>query len=690
MKRYFSKRLYIEGLTRVRTPGIITAVLSFVLATSTPFFSLMSWLADQEDVSHNTLTVVGASQMVSPLILLLLASPIFVTASFRFLNKRHSSDFYHALPYSRVSIVLSFLFGILTWIAGISLISILGSMILYSFNPLYVVQTGECLLAWLAFMIGAMVLLGYMLLAVCLSGTKFSNSLLFILLIFVPRIAVSILVDCIKGLAPIISETAFPYSILSFSYFLPLSLLSDSILGGTYLYLNPWMLVYHGIVALALFALGAYFFQKRPSESAGNPSTGRKAQLFWRLFATLPVALLSVSTLLTEWKVERESPVAVLFAALLILLVALGVYYLYELLTAGKIKRKNKILRGFALIFAPMVVFGVLALVVSSVVMHRDIPREEIRSVVFLEEDSYYTKQWEHYQTERIAFEDEIILDEVADAYQKSLSMYQNGQKIDNLNDSVYTLKNVSITTKNGKTRTYSLIFSNQSFANINAQKETVKEYQDAYLSLPPKRTVAYLRLSGVTVEDLSLYEAFLTEYGALSKAEQFKIKNDSYEHCFTIQVVGSLGGVQYTSTYGIPYTMEQTFSAYCDALNSVKWYRDGEEKTSLDLASAVMDEYLDGDLTTTKAAVTVEYILGNTVKSFEVYRESLKPKEAEMMTALAREILREHTDASPDAYAVIVIDAELDGSYEHFNIAIPLSSDFVEFLQFYYAPSGN
>ena len=689
MKRYFSKRLYIEGLTRVRTPGIITAVLSFVMATSTPFFSLMSWLADQSDVSFSSLMVVGASDIVSPLLLLLLACPIFVTTSFRFLNKRHSSDFYHALPYSRVSIVLSFLLGILTWIVGISLVSTLGGMLLYGLNPMYVLQIGECLLAWLSYVIGAMVLLGYMLLAVSLSGTKFSNRLLFVLMICIPRISMSMLVECIKTLAPIICETAFPYSILSWTYFLPLSLLSNSLLGGTYLYLNPWMLVYHGIVALALFALGVYFFHKRPSEAAGNPSTGRKAQHFWRLFAILPIALLATSTLLIEWKAERENPVAVVMAALLILFVALVAYYLYELLTEGKIKRQNKAFRVFPFIFVPMVVFGAIALVVSSLAMHREIPGEQIRSVVFRADDSYYTKQWEHYQTEGFAFEDSVILDEVANAYQKTLALYNNGKDTDDLNTD-YTIENVSITTKNGKTRTYSLVFTYQSFKNIEAQKGKIEAYRDAYLSLPTKPTVTYLRLYGIATYDLSLYEIFLNEYEKLSKEEQYKIKSDDIENYFTIQVIGSWRGTDYVSTYGIPYAMEETFAAYCDALNSAKWYRDGEEKTSLDLARLVMNEYLAGEPTLSNASVTVEYILGETVKNFEVYGDTLKHNEAQMLTALAEEIVAEREDTSSANFAVINIDAELDGSYEHFTIALTLSPQFVAFLKSYYNLSGN
>ena len=80
MKNYISKRLYTEGLTRVRTPGIIAAVLTVLFSVSVPFTALMNQLANKADVNQ-TLTVVGAKELSSPLLILLLGTHLFFNFS---------------------------------------------------------------------------------------------------------------------------------------------------------------------------------------------------------------------------------------------------------------------------------------------------------------------------------------------------------------------------------------------------------------------------------------------------------------------------------------------------------------------------------------------------------------------------------------------------------------------------------
>ena len=243
MSKFFFKRLYTEGLARVRTPGIVAAVLTLVFSVITPLNQLLDELINKP-AAGIAVKVMNATDLMNPLLVLLFAIPFFALTSFGFLNKRHSSDFYHALPYTRVSIFLSFLSGILTWICGIAFASMSLRALFYALHPQIVVDFGSVMLGTFSYVVGAAVLLGYLVLALSLTGTRFSNVAVFFILFALPHYFMGIFLELLGSLVPMIDVSSHPYAWLSGEYSLVRIVFSNFISVNSR-FLNIWMILLH-------------------------------------------------------------------------------------------------------------------------------------------------------------------------------------------------------------------------------------------------------------------------------------------------------------------------------------------------------------------------------------------------------------------------------------------------------------
>ncbi len=684
MKNYISKRLYTEGLTRVRTPGIIAAVLTVLFSVSVPFTALMNQLANKADVNQ-TLTVVGAKELSSPLLILLLATPLFAIASFRFLNKRNTSDFYHALPYTRTSIFFSFLLGILTWISAIAVVSVTLRAIIYAITPRTVVQFGAGLLGALSHIIACMVLLGYILLALSLTGTRFSNVAVFLILYILPRHCLSLLWETLETVFPMLDITALPYTLFSDKYALVQVLLSGSIGMGTNanLFVNPFMLLYHFLLAIGLFALGALAFKKRPSESAGNPSTSRRAQHIWRLLAALPLALSAVSVVITGLYEEMEDAIVSVVAGAVLLFLSAAVYILYELFSTGKLRRVGGVILRFFYLLIPMALFALLVLGGKSILLNREIAPEDMESVTFAD-NLYFEPTWEHLKTGNMKVTDPTILSAVQKGYEENLAALSDGTYEEKYYDwkAEYTYLDVAITTKNGKTRTYHILFPEETVSLLQNRRMEIEEYRDAYLSMPGEKNVEYIMISGLYMQDASFYRAFLSQYENLSAEEKIALKTGMADNVVCeISVSGTEKGTRFYSCYYVSASMTELMKPLRQTLNQSEWRGESNAyATNMQAVQSVAQAILDGDIDDEYFYFDVITVAENEVKGVYYDSEDLE-KYAQTFTALCNAVLADDGNTDSPYYVILTVNFEIDGYYEHTVVSVSVTEEVASLL---------
>ena len=152
--RFFSTKLYIQGLKKVRAAGIATAIIIIVSNALIPLFSMISRIGVRYDGDLERTVEELEVTLVSPLCaFVILLAPLMIFSMFSFLNDRCKSDFYHSLPQRRECVFISFLSATLTWLLGAVIASHLVNALLWSLVPYCRVSIPTLLLSLAAFVI---------------------------------------------------------------------------------------------------------------------------------------------------------------------------------------------------------------------------------------------------------------------------------------------------------------------------------------------------------------------------------------------------------------------------------------------------------------------------------------------------------------------------------------------------------
>ena len=117
-KKVFSFHMFLQTLKQTRLAGfILMAVITLISVV--PIISSLSYIKEYKQVNN----VGGISGNYFLVLVFIIVVPVISLIVWSFLNKRSSSDFYHSIPYTRLCIYLSKTAAILTWIAGILVVS---------------------------------------------------------------------------------------------------------------------------------------------------------------------------------------------------------------------------------------------------------------------------------------------------------------------------------------------------------------------------------------------------------------------------------------------------------------------------------------------------------------------------------------------------------------------------------------
>ncbi len=354
--RIFNFRLFIEGLKRLRVTttalGIITIAFSALIPivamlNSSPYYKDGDPLI--EEIKFQTLCV--------PASLAVLAAPIFFSVMFSFLQKRKQSDFFHAIPYTRTCVYLSFGAAALISICAIQLAAGAVAGILWKMVPYTTYDVGPYIGLIFTNLLGSFMLSAFMMLALCVSGTGGSSYILFLLFASLPRIVLAILIDFVRNIYVLDIDYWVESSPLSPLWFYPLASVSSSLSSTDYIdrfLFNPATILYSLVVSILIFAFAGFLYSRRHSEMAGNPAPGKKTQALFRILFTMPMALLMTTFIALDSSTD-SSLVLVLFV-----LTALC-YFLYELVTTKRASNMGKAIPGFVLVLGICILFGITA-----------------------------------------------------------------------------------------------------------------------------------------------------------------------------------------------------------------------------------------------------------------------------------------------------------------------------------------
>ncbi len=534
-KTIFSKGIYAESLRRLRVFGFLCLAAMLILQ-SIPVIIQMTeytyYLNDNSPYRPNVFEAMPLNfetVLMSCAFMAILAAPIMVLSLFSVFNKRASSDFYHALPYTRTCIFVSKMAAVYTWVIGVSATCSLLGLITYTCLPhLFVISWGggfDLLLSYFAILL---ITTGGCALAMAITGTAFSNFCVAGLILFLPRVIIILLSTVISSRAEFLVFNANSNSFLSPTF----NVLFATLGGGKALMENLSADIYSICLGIVYLALALLVFVKRKSETATCPAPDRLWQHVIRITITMAFALIPVIFL-----VELEIAAFIIFSLITVL-----IYFAYEIISTRKWKNCVKAIPGLAVVAGLSIVL-VLAIILIPELSSKYTPdADDIDSVQLLSDnDYYYGRDWYGMEAEKLKVTDEKVRKIISEALKDNMDNYEKNGCIyikDNGKYSSYLSSETTqiVAIRNGLSVHYRKIaFTDEQYSALLNALQNDEKYIKAVQTLPrpAKGSISIANYNDIISDkdEEKIFESLQKEMYKLSIEEIYEVaKNYTYE----------------------------------------------------------------------------------------------------------------------------------------------------------------
>lgn len=414
MKRnkFFSPALMLEGIKQTRVVGICFAIISVLASCGYPLLRLISYASmDYDTLKAQPYFTIDIATFSMPIFLIQYIMPIvMIFLLFNFMNIRKASDFYHSIPLSKTCVYLTYTVTALIWSIVTVVVSTLLSFTIYALSLKTVINIEFVWPTIISSIILAMLIASIALLAKGLSGTIFTNIIITLIIMFLPRVIILLYTTAVNDSVRITDVSFMSLTdIYNNIIFAPFSITPSILEQKTLSIVNASTLWYSAILAIIYFVIGFFIHKFRKSESAGKSAAYKGVQPVVRiLLGSIPLLLISFN-LACGLEVYTEF-------WLIGILVSLLAYFLYELITT-KSAKKLLISIPFYLIAILANAIFIIACVSERNFILNDIPEpSEISSVsisyyrdylnsIYID-DNYYK-----YKTENIKYDDKGLID---------------------------------------------------------------------------------------------------------------------------------------------------------------------------------------------------------------------------------------------------------------------------------------
>ena len=576
MSKFFSFKLYIEGIKKSRLQGVTICAVTTALTALVPLSRLLYSLGEPKYTPLSD--VVSPNAFAIPLGLLLFLTPILTLNLFSYLNKRNESDFYHSIPYTRPCVYFSFLAAVLTWLVITLTVSLSLTTVLWCFAPPASFAVTTPLLVFGAYFLACLLLTAFTLLAMTLTGTVISNLLIFALLFGFVRITGALFIHCLESQFPPMVTALTPGRLLLPGFNLPLLLTSIFSSKSATAYENFPLWIYTAIVSVLLIAVGCILYTKRRSEMANKSAPTPILQHVYRCAVTLPMAFL-IAYYIIQVGLDVDT-------LLILIVLTLIVYYVYEILTTKRLKNCLK-----ATLFLPVLVVGGLIFgggvaIASNAAANYAPDADELKSVsIYQDSTQRYGITYGDLKAQSIEITDSETLQFVAEKLaemkdtvsKKGTSAYLhpfNHNYDDKVNyaDTI-TLK---ITEKSGRVCGRTFRLTEEDYERLVACFTESKEYEEALVALPTEKEILKLSVCGIETEEETIWRCFANEYNALSKGQKLEYQAMSRytRSLFAVEVHGSIGTQNFSESYRLaPQYLPQTCKLAIEIANQENEY---------------------------------------------------------------------------------------------------------------------
>ncbi len=482
-KRFFDLRLYREGLRQLKLTGLIYAFVMVLLAV----LPTLATVIGDTDASMEYDTSIF---VMFPYVILVYCvfAPIMALTLFHFLDERNASDFYHSIPQTRVCLFASLAAAVLTFSLSMQWGATLLSMALHAgFPDVFCVSCGYVLKESLQVSAAVVCVVGAVLLGMSLTGTLFTNLVVSLIIIFVPR-------GVMFALQQVVGDSL---TVVAYGHYLSFfgndwNVVTGGIFGMLYgdeaeVFGSLAAGAYTVILGIVYLVLACLVFARRKSEAAGNAALGRKMQVVIRLipatvFCLIPDAFI-FQYVTDSYSMDRQDA----FTLFELYLVGVIIYFIYELVSTRKWKNVVKAAPGLLILAAVNfgLVFGMMGMEMG--VLSFSPSAEEIAYVCLPggSESSYSSKDdYLGYEVGKIKISDDSIKELVAGRLAEGVAYDSSSEVRISTADSSGYYREVLISTGK-KSRMRQILLSTEDLRTIAQTLENNAEVESLYMDLP-------------------------------------------------------------------------------------------------------------------------------------------------------------------------------------------------------------
>ncbi len=538
-KRIFSPRLFWDGIKQLRIIGILSTVALCFIGMITPIMQYLnqldsSWTREPDTVNY--------LDMNMPIILLFCAiAPLMTLYLFSFLNKRDSSDFYHAIPETRQCLFLSLFASIITWLTFIAVVSAAVITIVYAALPaLYTVNLSSVFITGFSSLVGSYLIAAGVAVAMCVTGTVFSNILVSLLLIFLPRLLIQIAVLAVTDALPLVSGLSFA-AVLNYEYNVPVGFIFGLLFGDYEKALTSVASgIYTLVIAVIFTVIALILFVKRSSESAGKSAPNRALQAIYRFLIGSVLTAVAVFGLF-DTVVQGDYLDASMIGTLVILFViSVLLALVFQVITAHSFKHLPRYALGMIvslLLFGGVYFGGIYGLYHTT--MSFSPQPEQIESVRILSGNGYgRLSDYFTSKTEQMELTDENAKRIVSEQLAYSLELLETSH------DRYWSsgLPSVPVAIKcNGITHLRNVLISSEQLQSVYSEIYKTEEFRNVYTDLPE------------TVSDIFVTNGYgdVHSYEALYKVLLEEVREIGFDKWFALQTASDEEYPEYYYTAG-------------------------------------------------------------------------------------------------------------------------------------------
>jgi len=400
----FNLGLYKESLRKSRTMGTI-----FILGML--FFSIVipiTHIANHSRMlqtarAHNWLVnrhimVNGTAILPIFIITAFIGLPVVTFILLSYLNERSSSDFYHAIPHKRTTILFNTILAVITSVIIPAIISSLIIVLIYGISSYSIVNYSSIFWTIASMAAALLLILSGIVLSMSLTGTVLSNITTAAAILFLPRMIIAIFTELVIDFVYIIDHSNF--GILARHEI-------NLIFGmGNYRLVNYqhlWQsILYTTVLAIVYMIFAFVAFTKRNSEIATHPGSRLTQNLMRVLITSLLLSPITIALF------SQGDMIVFLFTVPL----AIIGYFVYEFLSTRKVRSLKSLMFDF-LGAAVMNIIFVAALMITQNLFMRPIDTNNVASATLTNVSLHFTEDTVIPDLEAMNFFDDFDITEL-------------------------------------------------------------------------------------------------------------------------------------------------------------------------------------------------------------------------------------------------------------------------------------